>query len=183
MSILWYTDYSIDSDSSASRDRRSASTSWSAWSNHQTVSLDAPTLKVQPWLHLTSSELPWHHWIGLRLLHGCEAAWRTWLCGVNCHRVICDRERFKHIQTIKAAPLEVSKKCVNKTAVWEPTLLVSLWHPVDMSLRCPGCLQITTVFSHAQTVVLCGRLAEIWSSTCLPNSNMERNWMKSMCGL
>lgn len=26
-----------------------------------------------------------------------------------------------------------------------------------MDVRCPGCLTITTVFSHAQTVVLCGR--------------------------
>ncbi|CAE7945139.1 RPS27A, partial [Symbiodinium necroappetens] len=25
-----------------------------------------------------------------------------------------------------------------------------------MDVKCPGCLQITTVFSHAQTVVLCG---------------------------
>ncbi|CCF72911.1 small subunit ribosomal protein S27e [Babesia microti strain RI] len=25
-----------------------------------------------------------------------------------------------------------------------------------MDVRCPGCLTITTVFSHAQTVVLCG---------------------------
>ena len=32
-------------------------------------------------------------------------------------------------------------------------------HPLDSAVpRCPGCLQITTVFSHAQTVVLCGRL-------------------------
>ena len=34
-----------------------------------------------------------------------------------------------------------------------------LWMEMcDTALRCPGCLQITTVFSHAQTVVLCGRL-------------------------
>ena len=25
-----------------------------------------------------------------------------------------------------------------------------------MDVKCPGCLQITTVYSHAQTVVLCG---------------------------
>merc|ERR1712244_10257 len=25
-----------------------------------------------------------------------------------------------------------------------------------MDIKCPGCFQITTVFSHAQTVVLCG---------------------------
>lgn len=25
-----------------------------------------------------------------------------------------------------------------------------------MDVRCPGCMQITTVFSHAQIVVLCG---------------------------
>ncbi|EAK90599.1 ribosomal protein S27, partial [Cryptosporidium parvum Iowa II] len=25
-----------------------------------------------------------------------------------------------------------------------------------MDVRCPGCLQITTVFSHAQSVVFCG---------------------------
>ena len=30
--------------------------------------------------------------------------------------------------------------------------------PALKLFRCPGCLQITTVFSHAQTVVLCGKL-------------------------
>jgi small subunit ribosomal protein S27e len=25
-----------------------------------------------------------------------------------------------------------------------------------MDIKCPGCFQITTVFSHAQTVVMCG---------------------------
>ncbi|KAI8115734.1 hypothetical protein FF38_02486 [Lucilia cuprina] len=30
-----------------------------------------------------------------------------------------------------------------------------------MDVRCPGCLQMTTVFSHAQTVVTCGSCATV----------------------
>ncbi|ODQ50543.1 40S ribosomal protein S27, partial [Saitoella complicata NRRL Y-17804] len=30
-----------------------------------------------------------------------------------------------------------------------------------MDVKCPGCFNITTVFSHAQTVVLCGSCATV----------------------
>ncbi|TPX35948.1 hypothetical protein SmJEL517_g01705 [Synchytrium microbalum] len=30
-----------------------------------------------------------------------------------------------------------------------------------MDVKCPGCFQITTVFSHAQTVVLCGSCSQV----------------------
>ena len=29
-----------------------------------------------------------------------------------------------------------------------------------MDVKCPGCLQITTVYSHAQTMMLCGYYGE-----------------------
>jgi len=32
-----------------------------------------------------------------------------------------------------------------------------------MDVKCPGCFQITTVFSHAQTVVLCAGCATVLS--------------------
>mmetsp|Transcript_660 Transcript_660/g.2521 ORF Transcript_660/g.2521 Transcript_660/m.2521 type:complete len:83 (+) Transcript_660:113-361(+) len=30
-----------------------------------------------------------------------------------------------------------------------------------MDVKCPGCFAITTVFSHAQTIVVCGQCAQI----------------------
>ncbi|KAJ1028672.1 hypothetical protein NDA16_001838 [Ustilago loliicola] len=32
-----------------------------------------------------------------------------------------------------------------------------------MDVKCPGCFAITTVFSHAQTVVVCGSCAQVLS--------------------
>jgi len=32
-----------------------------------------------------------------------------------------------------------------------------------MDVKCPGCFAITTVFSHAQSVVLCGSCAQVLS--------------------
>ena len=29
-----------------------------------------------------------------------------------------------------------------------------------LAVKCPGCLQITTIFSHAQTTVLCGKYVD-----------------------
>ncbi len=32
-----------------------------------------------------------------------------------------------------------------------------------LDVKCPGCLQITTIFSHAQTTVLCGKYVSLFS--------------------
>eukprot|EP00403_Amphidinium_massartii_P026645 CAMPEP_0178399534 /NCGR_PEP_ID=MMETSP0689_2-20121128/15329_1 /TAXON_ID=160604 /ORGANISM="Amphidinium massartii, Strain CS-259" /LENGTH=82 /DNA_ID=CAMNT_0020020313 /DNA_START=74 /DNA_END=322 /DNA_ORIENTATION=+ len=40
-----------------------------------------------------------------------------------------------------------------------------------MDVKCPGCLQITTVYSHAQTVVLCGNCNQM---LCQPTGGLAR---------
>merc|ERR1711924_233109 len=40
-----------------------------------------------------------------------------------------------------------------------------------MDVKCPGCLQITTVYSHAQTVVLCGNCNAM---LCQPTGGIAR---------
>ncbi|GJQ15491.1 hypothetical protein GpartN1_g7282.t1 [Galdieria partita] len=40
-----------------------------------------------------------------------------------------------------------------------------------MDVKCPGCFQITTVFSHAQTVVMCGNCATV---LCQPTGGKAR---------
>merc|ERR1711908_20609 len=40
-----------------------------------------------------------------------------------------------------------------------------------MDVKCPGCLQITTVYSHAQTVVLCGNCNVM---LCQPTGGIAR---------
>merc|ERR1711924_339479 len=40
-----------------------------------------------------------------------------------------------------------------------------------MDVKCPGCLQITTVYSHAQTVVLCGNCNMM---LCQPTGGLAR---------
>lgn len=40
-----------------------------------------------------------------------------------------------------------------------------------MDVKCPGCFNITTVFSHAQTVVLCGSCATV---LCQPTGGKAR---------
>merc|ERR1712008_508229 len=40
-----------------------------------------------------------------------------------------------------------------------------------MDVKCPGCLQITTVYSHAQTVVLCGSCNQM---LCQPTGGLAR---------
>ncbi|BGO91745.1 40S ribosomal protein S27 [Rhodotorula toruloides] len=40
-----------------------------------------------------------------------------------------------------------------------------------MDVKCPGCFNITTVFSHAQTVVLCGSCSTI---LCTPTGGKAR---------
>ena len=41
-----------------------------------------------------------------------------------------------------------------------------------MDVKCPGCLQITTVFSHAQTVVLCGNCNQM---LCQPTGGLAHS--------
>ncbi|BFZ56434.1 40S ribosomal protein S27 [Savitreella phatthalungensis] len=40
-----------------------------------------------------------------------------------------------------------------------------------MDVKCPGCFSITTVFSHAQTVVICGSCASV---LCQPTGGKAR---------
>lgn len=40
-----------------------------------------------------------------------------------------------------------------------------------MDVKCPGCFAITTVFSHAQTVVICGSCASV---LCQPTGGKAR---------
>ncbi|KAI9142750.1 ribosomal protein S27-domain-containing protein [Paraphysoderma sedebokerense] len=40
-----------------------------------------------------------------------------------------------------------------------------------MDVKCPGCFTITTVFSHAQTVVLCGSCSSV---LCQPTGGKAR---------
>ncbi|ODQ65415.1 hypothetical protein NADFUDRAFT_70878 [Nadsonia fulvescens var. elongata DSM 6958] len=40
-----------------------------------------------------------------------------------------------------------------------------------MDVKCPGCLNITTVFSHAQTVVSCGDCTQV---LCTPSGGKAR---------
>ncbi|KAL3900534.1 MAG: hypothetical protein SGCHY_001265 [Lobulomycetales sp.] len=40
-----------------------------------------------------------------------------------------------------------------------------------MDVKCPGCFSITTVFSHAQTVVMCGSCAQV---LCQPTGGKAR---------
>ena len=40
-----------------------------------------------------------------------------------------------------------------------------------MDVKCPGCFNITTVFSHAQTVVLCGSCSTV---LCQPTGGKAR---------
>eukprot|EP00435_Cladocopium_sp_Y103_P048609 s1995_g14.t1 len=48
-----------------------------------------------------------------------------------------------------------------------------------MDVKCPGCLQITTVFSHAQTVVLCGNCNVM---LCQPTGGLARLTETNSCG-
>ncbi|KIO15974.1 hypothetical protein M407DRAFT_86563, partial [Tulasnella calospora MUT 4182] len=40
-----------------------------------------------------------------------------------------------------------------------------------MDVKCPGCFAITTVFSHAQTVVMCGSCSQV---LCQPTGGKAR---------
>uniref|UniRef100_A0A1E1WYZ8 40S ribosomal protein S27 n=1 Tax=Amblyomma aureolatum TaxID=187763 RepID=A0A1E1WYZ8_9ACAR len=49
---------------------------------------------------------------------------------------------------LNPSPEEERRKCKLKRLVQQPKSFF-------MDVKCPGCYKITTVFSHAQTVVLC----------------------------
>ncbi|OXB72826.1 UNVERIFIED_CONTAM: hypothetical protein H355_004492 [Colinus virginianus] len=51
--------------------------------------------------------------------------------------------------------------------------LISNPNSFFMDVKCPGCLQITTVFSHAQTVVLCGRRTRVTAHVLPLRSGMR----------
>ena len=55
-------------------------------------------------------------------------------------------------------PSEVSERRKHKLK-----RLVQSPNSFFMDVKCPGCFQITTVFSHAQTVVLCAGCATVLS--------------------
>jgi small subunit ribosomal protein S27e len=55
-------------------------------------------------------------------------------------------------------PSEVSERRKHKLK-----RLVQSPNSFFMDVKCPGCFQITTVFSHAQTVVLCSGCATVLS--------------------
>ena len=56
------------------------------------------------------------------------------------------------------SPTEVSERRKHKLK-----RLVQSPNSYFMDVKCPGCFQITTVFSHAQTVVLCAGCATVLS--------------------
>ncbi|ETW29654.1 40S ribosomal protein S27 [Plasmodium falciparum Santa Lucia] len=55
-----------------------------------------------------------------------------------------------NVDLLNPDPVEESKKHKLKRLIPTP-------NSYFMDVKCPGCLQITTLFSHAQNVVLCGR--------------------------
>ncbi|SOV81028.1 40S ribosomal protein S27 [Plasmodium sp. gorilla clade G3] len=54
-----------------------------------------------------------------------------------------------NVDLLNPDPVEESKKHKLKRLIPAP-------NSYFMDVKCPGCLQITTLFSHAQNVVLCG---------------------------
>ncbi|KAJ1550584.1 40S ribosomal protein S27, partial [Nowakowskiella sp. JEL0078] len=63
-------------------------------------------------------------------------------------------------------PLENSERSKHKLK-----RLVQSPNSYFMDVKCPGCFNITTVFSHAQTVVLCGSCASV---LCQPTGGKAR---------
>ncbi|KAI8804963.1 40S ribosomal protein S27 [Cladochytrium replicatum] len=63
-------------------------------------------------------------------------------------------------------PLESSERRSHKLK-----RLVQSPNSYFMDVKCPGCMNVTTVFSHAQTVVLCGSCATV---LCQPTGGRAR---------
>ncbi|KAJ3413115.1 40S ribosomal protein S27 [Chytridiales sp. JEL 0842] len=63
-------------------------------------------------------------------------------------------------------PLESSEKRSHKLK-----RLVQSPNSYFMDVKCPGCFAITTVFSHAQTVVICGSCSSV---LCQPTGGKAR---------
>ena len=72
------------------------------------------------------------------------------------------------ISTPVSAPAQLAKDLLNPSEASERRKhklkrLVQSPNSFFMDVKCPGCFQITTVFSHAQTVVLCAGCATVLS--------------------
>ncbi|CAZ84014.1 unnamed protein product [Tuber melanosporum] len=65
---------------------------------------------------------------------------------------------------LNPAPAAEARKHKLKTLVPAPRSFF-------MDVKCPGCFNITTVFSHAQTVVICGSCATV---LCQPTGGKAR---------
>jgi len=68
------------------------------------------------------------------------------------------------IDLLHPCPEEEAKKHKLKRLIQAP-------NSYFMDVKCPGCLQITTVYSHAQTVVLCGSCNAM---LCQPTGGIAR---------
>ncbi|KAI4118449.1 MAG: hypothetical protein LQ338_007402, partial [Usnochroma carphineum] len=62
-------------------------------------------------------------------------------------------------------------KTISPTNPLTPQMLVPAPRSFFMDVKCPGCFTITTVFSHAQTVVICGGCSTV---LCQPTGGKAR---------
>mmetsp|Transcript_18234 Transcript_18234/g.43930 ORF Transcript_18234/g.43930 Transcript_18234/m.43930 type:complete len:83 (-) Transcript_18234:119-367(-) len=68
------------------------------------------------------------------------------------------------VDLLHPSPVEEAQKHKLKRLVQSP-------NSYFMDVKCPGCLQITTVFSHAESVVLCGSCNAM---LCQPTGGIAR---------
>ncbi|KAJ1027435.1 hypothetical protein NDA18_003441 [Ustilago nuda] len=85
---------------------------------------------------------------------------------VQSHRSLIKRPPTSTAITTAAATLSVD--LLNPSAEQQARChklkrLVQNPNSFFMDVKCPGCFAITTVFSHAQTVVVCGSCAQVLS--------------------
>jgi len=71
-----------------------------------------------------------------------------------------------HVETDLLHPTEESERRKHKLK-----RLVQAPNSYFMDVKCPGCYEITTVFSHAQTVVVCGSCNTV---LCQPTGGRAR---------
>ncbi|GFT45061.1 40S ribosomal protein S27 [Nephila pilipes] len=102
--------------------------------------------------------VPIHEYI-LHFLEYLYFTWRGFFC-VKCEIKLYILFHLKKVQLgisrkmplakdlLHPSPDEERRKCKLKRLVQHPNSFF-------MDVKCPGCYKITTVFSHAQTVVLC----------------------------
>ncbi|CAJ1963530.1 unnamed protein product [Cylindrotheca closterium] len=70
---------------------------------------------------------------------------------VLCYPFIKTKQKYPNMPVDLLHPTPESEMRTHKLK-----RLVQSPNSFFMDIKCPGCFQITTVFSHAQTVVLCG---------------------------